>query len=36
MIEIFKAAIERGASDIHIKAGDNVRARIHMSRLFGS
>src|SRR5262245_40766306 len=29
MIEIFKAAIERGASDIHIKAGDNVRARIH-------
>ncbi len=31
MIEIFKAAIERGASDIHIKAGDNVRARIHGS-----
>ena len=29
MIEIFKGAIERGASDIHIKAGDNVRARIH-------
>ena len=28
MIEILKAAIERGASDIHIKAGDNVRARI--------
>jgi twitching motility protein PilT len=31
MIEIFKAAIERGCSDIHIKAGDNVRARIHGS-----
>ena len=31
MIEIFKAAIERGASDIHIKAGDNVRARINGS-----
>ena len=31
MIEIFKAAIERGTSDIHIKAGDNVRARIHGS-----
>src|SRR5690242_12079103 len=29
MIEIFKGAIERGASDIHIKAGDNIRARIH-------
>ena len=29
MVEIFKAAIERGASDIHIKAGDNVRARLH-------
>ena len=28
MIEIFKGAIERGASDIHIQAGDNVRARI--------
>jgi twitching motility protein PilT len=28
MVEIFKAAIERGASDIHIKAGDMVRARI--------
>ena len=28
MIEILKAAIQRGASDIHIKAGDNVRARI--------
>ena len=31
MVEIFKAAIERGASDIHIKSGDNVRARIHGS-----
>jgi twitching motility protein PilT len=29
MVEIFKGAIERGASDIHIKAGDNIRARIH-------
>jgi len=29
MIEIFKAAIENGASDIHIKSGDMVRARIH-------
>ena len=29
MVEIFKAAIERGASDIHIKAGDVIRARIH-------
>ncbi|MEX1256997.1 MAG: PilT/PilU family type 4a pilus ATPase [Gemmatimonadota bacterium] len=28
MIEIFKAAIQRGASDIHIKAGDVVRARV--------
>ena len=28
MTEIFKAAIERGASDVHIKAGDVVRARI--------
>jgi twitching motility protein PilT len=28
MIEIFKAAIQRGASDIHIKAGDFIRARI--------
>ena len=28
MTEIFKAAIERGASDIHIKAGDVIRARI--------
>ena len=29
MIEIFRAAIENGASDIHIKSGDMVRARIH-------
>ncbi len=29
MIEIFKAAVERGASDIHIKAGDVIRARLH-------
>ncbi len=29
MVEIFKAAIEKGASDIHIKAGDLVRARLH-------
>ncbi|GMV06991.1 MAG: twitching motility protein PilT [Gemmatimonadota bacterium] len=29
MQELFKAAIERGASDVHIKAGDVVRARIH-------
>lgn len=28
MIEIFKAAIQRGASDIHIKSGDFIRARI--------
>jgi twitching motility protein PilT len=28
MIEIFKAAIQRGASDIHIKAGDFIRARV--------
>jgi twitching motility protein PilT len=28
MIEIFKAAIQRGASDIHIKSGDYIRARI--------
>jgi twitching motility protein PilT len=28
MIEIFKAAIQRGASDVHIKAGDYIRARI--------
>src|SRR5690606_23011636 len=29
MIEIFKAAIQRGASDIHMKAGDFIRARIN-------
>ena len=29
MQEIFKAAIDRGASDIHIKAGDVIRARIY-------
>ncbi len=29
MNQIFKAAIERHASDIHIKAGDVVRARVH-------
>jgi twitching motility protein PilT len=29
MTEIFKAAIEKGASDIHMKSGDVVRARIH-------
>jgi len=29
MQELFKAAIERGASDIHIKSGDVIRARIH-------
>jgi twitching motility protein PilT len=29
MTEIFKAAIQRGASDIHIKSGDMVRARIN-------
>ncbi len=28
MIEILKGAIKRGASDVHIKAGDYVRARI--------
>ncbi len=28
MTEVFKAAIERGASDIHIKTGDVIRARI--------
>ena len=28
MIEIFKSAIQQGASDIHIKGGDVVRARI--------
>jgi twitching motility protein PilT len=29
MIDIFKAAIQRGASDLHIKAGDFLRARIN-------
>jgi twitching motility protein PilT len=29
MIELFKAAIERGASDIHVKSGDVVRVRVH-------
>ncbi len=29
MIEVFRAAIENGASDIHIKSGDMVRARVH-------
>ncbi len=29
MNEMFKKAIEDGASDIHIKAGDFVRARLH-------
>jgi twitching motility protein PilT len=29
MTEILKAAIQRGASDIHLKAGDVVRVRIH-------
>ncbi len=29
MVEIFKAAIEKGASDIHIKSGDVIRARVH-------
>ncbi len=29
MNEVFKAAIERGASDIHMKAGDVIRARVH-------
>jgi len=29
MNDIFKAAIQRGASDIHIKAGDVIRARVH-------
>jgi len=28
MIDIFKSAIQRGASDIHIKAGDVIRMRI--------
>ena len=29
MQELFKAAIDRGASDVHIKAGDVIRARIN-------
>src|SRR3954447_9068786 len=29
MEKIIKAAVERGASDLHIKAGDFFRARIH-------
>ena len=29
MQDLFKAAIDRGASDIHIKAGDVIRARVH-------
>ena len=29
MVEIFKAAIQKGASDIHIKSGDVVRVRVH-------
>jgi twitching motility protein PilT len=29
MIDIFKAAIQRGASDLHMKAGDFLRARIN-------
>src|SRR5690349_9573113 len=29
MEKIIKAAVERGASDLHIKAGDAFRARIH-------
>ena len=29
MEKIIKAAVERGASDLHIKAGDVFRARIH-------
>jgi twitching motility protein PilT len=29
MNELFKKAIQDGASDIHIKAGDYVRARLH-------
>ena len=28
MIDIFKSAIQRGASDIHVKAGDVIRIRI--------
>ena len=29
MQDLFKAAVDRGASDIHIKAGDVIRARVH-------
>jgi Tfp pilus assembly pilus retraction ATPase PilT len=29
MQELFRAAIERGASDIDIRAGDFIRARVH-------
>lgn len=29
MQELFRAAVERGASDIHIKAGDFIRARVN-------
>ena len=29
MEKIIKAAVDRGASDLHIKAGDVFRARIH-------
>ena len=29
MNQIIKAAVDRGASDIHIKSGDAFRARIH-------
>src|SRR3954462_14254413 len=29
MQQIIKAAVDRGASDVHIKAGDAFRARIH-------
>ncbi len=29
MQDLFKAAVERGASDIHIKAGDVIRIRVH-------
>src|SRR5881397_1309794 len=29
MNQIIKAAVDRGASDLHIKAGDAFRARIH-------
>ncbi len=29
MNELFKKAIQDGASDIHIKAGDYVRAHLH-------